>query len=285
MKILKKLEILKKVVYTYIVNYSPRVIQSIVVFIIFYFIARYIKYKLLNIQYKKDGVKDTKSRNKILIDICANALYYIILVIGLFSSLVILGINVNSILVLFGSIGFAVALSLKDTLSNASSGIMILLLDYFDLENYVEINGTSGFVNNFNLFTTTLRKNSRGGLLTTFPNTTITNGIIKNYNKNENIRVDVSFVISNYDTAIPVNKLISIIKNEILAKSAYVIDKKRVRIVIGQMDENSTTFIAKVPIKSVNYKPAINEIPLIIKNVISSKHDLFRTTQVIEIVK
>ena len=51
------------------------------------------------------------------------------------------------------------------------------------------------------------------------------------------------------------------------------------------MDENSTTFIAKVPIKSVNYKPARSEIALIIKNIISSKHDLFKTTQVIEFVK
>ena len=282
MKILKNLEIYKKLAYSYIISYSPKVIQSIVVFIIIYFIAKYIHYKLININYKEDGKIDTKTKNKILMDIFANFLYYSLLVIGLFTSLVILGINVNSILVLFGSIGFAIALSLKDTLSNASSGIMILLLDYFDLENLVDINGTMGTINKFNLFTTTLR--GSGGVLITYPNTTITNGIIKNYNKSEDIRITINFLISNYDKTVPIDEIISKIRDWIISKSSYLIDKEKLIIGVGKMEENSTTFFVKIPIKSVNFKIAMAESNLIIKNIIMSINPIFSSSQSISFV-
>ena len=282
MKILKNLEIYKKLAYSYIISYSPKVIQSIVVFIIIYFIAKYIHYKLININYKEDGKIDTKTKNKILMDIFANFLYYSLLVIGLFTSLVILGINVNSILVLFGSIGFAIALSLKDTLSNASSGIMILLLDYFDLENLVDINGTMGTINKFNLFTTTLR--GSGGVLITYPNTTITNGIIKNYNKSEDIRITINFLISNYDKTVPIDEIISKIRDGIISKSSYLIDKEKLIIGVGKMEENSTTFFVKIPIKSVNFKIAMAESNLIIKNIIMSINPIFSSSQSISFV-
>ena len=282
MKLLKKLEIYKKLAYSYIISYSPKVIQSIVVFIIFYFIAKYINYKLVNLYRKEDGQIDTKSKNKILVDIFANFLYYALLVIGLFTSLVILGININSILVLFGSVGFAIALSLKDTLSNASSGIMILLLDYFDLGNLVEINGTLGTINSFNLFTTNLK--GSGGVIITYPNTTITNGIIKNYNKNEDIRITIKFLISNYDKTIPIDELITKIKNELISKSSYIIDKEKLLVGVTAMEENSTIFFAKVPIKSVNLKAATGESNLIIKNTIMSINPIFSSSQSISFV-
>jgi small conductance mechanosensitive channel len=282
MKLLKNLEIYKKYLYTQVINYSPKVIQSIIVFIIFYFIGRYVHYKLVNLHYKKDGEIDTHSKNKILVDILANILYYSSIVIGLFTALVILGINVNSILVLFGSIGFAVALSLKDTLANASSGVMILLLDYFDLGNLVSINDVGpDIVHKFNLFTTTLKSE---GVSIIYPNTTITNGIIKNYSKLEDIRIKIDFVISNFDKDIPINTILETIKNEIISQSKYLTDKKNIYIGVSSMHENSTTFTAYIPIKSINFKYAMGEILSIIKNSIESNSKLFVTTQSIKIV-
>jgi len=282
MKLLKDLEIYKKYISQIIINYFPKIIHAIVVLLIFYFLGRFIYYKLINIHYTKDGELDPHSKNKILVSILATILYYSSIIVGLFTGLVILGLNLNSILILFGSIGFAVALSLKDTLSNASSGIMILLLDYFDLGNLIEINNSGPMiVDKFNLFTTTIKQD---GTAIIYPNTTITNGIIKNYNSIEDTRVRIEFVISNYDTDVPTDTLINSIKDAIINQSKYLTNKKKLVIIITSMDATTSSFMVKVPVKSINYIAARDEISLIVKKCISSNPKLFVTQQIIKIV-
>jgi small conductance mechanosensitive channel len=270
MKLLKSLKKYKETSYSYLINYSPKILQAIVVFIIFYFIAKIIYYKLENLKYTKNGVIDKNSKNKIVMDVFSKVLYYLLLVIGLFSALVILGININSILVLFGTLGLAIALSLKDTMSNASSGIMIILLNYYDLGNLVEIDEQTGYIDSFNLFTTTLRNTEN--ILIKIPNNSITNGVVINYSKNEIIYVAVYISISNYDKNVKINPLINNIKASLIEKCSYITDKDKISVIINSMENEGTKLKIKIPIKSSQYIEAKNNLNHIIRTTIEDNN-------------
>lgn len=270
MSLSKQIKKYKEVSYNYVINYSPKVLKAVVIFLIFYFIAIIAYYKLINIIYTKDGKPDKNSKNKILIDVIAKLLYYLLLIIGLFTALVILGININSILVLFGTVGLAVALSLKDTMSNASSGIMIISLDYYDIGDLVEINEQTGYIDNFNLFTTTIRNTEN--ILIKIPNSTITQGVLTNYSKNETIFVAIYISISNYDRNVKINPLIDNIKEALKERSEFITDKNKISVVINSMESEGTNLKIKIPIKSNNYIDAKNNLNYIIRNVIEENN-------------
>lgn len=270
MNLSKQIKKYKETSYNYLINYSPKILQAIVVFIIFYFIAKFIYYKLENLKYTKNGVIDKNSKNKIVMDVFSKVLYYLLLVIGLFSALVILGININSILVLFGTLGLAIALSLKDTMSNASSGIMIILLNYYDLGNLVEIDEQTGYIDSFNLFTTTLRNTEN--ILIKIPNNSITNGVVINYSKNEIIYVAVYISISNYDKNVKINPLINNIKESLIEKCSYITDKDKISVIINSMENEGTKLKIKIPIKSSQYIEAKNNLNHIIRTTIEDNN-------------
>jgi small conductance mechanosensitive channel len=270
MSLSKQIKKYKDVSYNYIINYSPKVLKAIVIFFIFYFIALIIYNKLINIIYTKDGEPDKKSKNKIVVDVIAKLLYYLLLLIGLFAALVILGININSILVLFGTVGLAVALSLKDTMSNASSGIMIILLDYYDIGNLVEIDKQVGYIDSFNLFTTTIKNTEN--ILIKIPNSSITQNVLINYSKNETIFVAIYITISNYDKNVKINSLIDNIKESLKEKCQFITDKNKIGVVVYSMEHEGTNLKIKIPIKSNQYIDAKNNLNYIIRNVIEENN-------------
>jgi small conductance mechanosensitive channel len=256
----------KELAYTYFFEYAPRIIQAIGIVIFFYLLARYIKYKMLNYNGTKDGKSKNNEKDKILVDICAKLLYYLIIIIGSLSGLVLLGFNLSSLLVLFGSIGLAVALSLQNTLSNASSGMMILILDYYNLNDLVTIDKQTGIVNSFNLFTTTLKDSS--GLLITIPNLSIVKGTLTNFTKNENITINITVSVSNSKNTIN-DRILTIIKNELLAQSSYITNNKNVSVRVSSITDKDSKINCSLPIKSINYNSAMSETEKILNNTIN----------------
>lgn len=256
----------QEIAYNYTVPYIPKVIQAIVTVIIFYFIALYTLKKISSITFTKDGKIDSKSKNKILMDLFSKILYYIIIITGVLSGLVILGFNLSSLLVVFGSMGLAIALSLQNTMTNASSGIMILALDYYNIGDLVKIDGNEGVISEFNLFTTSLK--DANGLIITLPNLSIVSKTIINYTKNENVTISVNVEVPNSKNNIS-DKLLNIIKYELITYSSYIIDVDNVDVSISSIDLNKSKITCSIPIKSRNYYDSIGETTKIVNNIIN----------------
>lgn len=108
------------------------------------------------------------------------------------------GVNTTSILTLLGAAGLAIALALKDTLSNIAAGMMLLILRPFRTGHYIESGSMSGTVKEVGLFTTILE--TPDGLYISSPNSSLWGSPIKNFTKNGTRRMDVIVGIAYSDS-------------------------------------------------------------------------------------
>lgn len=121
---------------------------------------------------------------------------YIVL---LFMILDVFDIRVSSLLAMLGAAGAAIALALRDSLANVAGGIMILINKPFSQEDYIDIAGTTGKVQDIDLFVTHLV--TYDNKVITIPNGMVNTSILINYTRENLRRVDCCFGIG-YDDSI-----------------------------------------------------------------------------------
>jgi small conductance mechanosensitive channel len=246
---------------------GPKLITSIIIIIVSFIIAKII-YQVI-ISKTVDTVNTEKAKknminNRIIIETFASIIYYLIIVIGFLIALVSLGIQLSSIFVILGSVGLAIALSIQGTISNISAGIMILLLNYYDIGDLVQVNSIMGGIDKFDLFTTTLRDSNN--VILKVPNNMIISSILTNYTKNEDVLVVFSVKVSN-NNEVNYDTLIDSLKVAIIKYCTYLTNKDNIKIVISDMSDSGTKFDIKIPIKSVNYLSARNLSQQIVRDV------------------
>ena len=248
-------------------EFGPKFITSIIIIIVSFIIAKIIYQVIISKTVDTPTTEKSKKNminNRIIIETFASIIYYLIVVIGFLIALVSLGIQLSSIFVILGSVGLAIALSIQGTISNISAGIMILLLEYYDIGDLVQVNGIMGGVDKFDLFTTTFRDSNN--VILKVPNNMIISSVLTNYTKNEDVLVVFSVKVSNnndvnYDT------LIDALKDAIVKYCTYLTNKDNIKIIISDMSETGTKFDIKIPIKSVNYLSARNLSQQIVRDV------------------
>jgi len=171
-------------------NRTPKIIESIFIFIIFLIVATIIKN---NTAYnEKDIVDDEKNyitRNLIQHQI-AHLIYYIILIIGAIFCFINLGFNITTIITIFASFGLALGIAMQGTLGNIISGIIISINNLYGIGDYIRINQLInentiyGKVIDFNLYFTRI-KDPRTNLLINIPNSSIQNNLLTNVTKSK----------------------------------------------------------------------------------------------------
>ncbi len=121
-------------------------------------IVLFVGWKLINLLNR--FMKRTYDRHKVdaslqqflhsLIDIVLKVLL-VLTVMG------ILGIQMTSFIAILGAAGVAIGMALQGTLQNFAGGVIILLLRPFKVGDYIEQGSYAGFVENIQIFNTTLR--------------------------------------------------------------------------------------------------------------------------------
>jgi small-conductance mechanosensitive channel len=262
----------EKIVYS-IVN----IVFAIIIFLIFYTIAKIIfnKIKKVNInkiiKEKKDtddlkipipNPEDSKIFSQLHKKFFAELIFYILILIGVIFSLNRVGINMNTFMVILGTIGFGIAFGLQDFVEEIVSGIAILVLGYFNLGDIIKIKEKIGYVKNFNLTNTTIITNF--GEIIIVPNSLITSDLFMNITKNKTIFVFIPAKISNTNKTNYPELLEKLTEKVKLSK--FVIDKNEVFATVNDMaDEAGTTLAIKAKIESMNYFKALNNIRLIMR--------------------
>lgn len=125
-----------------------------------------------------------------IVNTCKAAML-VVLVITILS---FLGLPTTSLVTLVGACGAAVALALKDSLSNFAGGILILVSKPFNRGDLIETGNTMGRVQNIDLlYTTLLTLDYR---VVTIPNGLISTQVVTNHTKASRRRVNGKFGIS-----------------------------------------------------------------------------------------
>ena len=224
----------------WLTTYSIRIVAAILVYIIGKWLAKHISQLLATI-LQKNNVEQT------LIRFLENVIYYCLLVVVFVAVAGQLGINTTSFLTILGAAGLAVGLALKDSLSNIASGVMIIFLRNFKVDDVVTVAGVSGRVEAINIFQTIL--NTPDNQKKIIPNSKITADVITNVNANPTRRVDLIFGIG-YDDDI--GKAKNILKSLVESDSRILKDPAPT-IAVYEQAESSVNFVVRPWVQSADY--------------------------------
>jgi small conductance mechanosensitive channel len=139
-------------VYGYLIQYGMNVLGAIAIFAIGKWgaqLAADFLHKLL-IKTKID---------KTLATFAKNIVYAALLVFVAIAALNKIGVETNSFLAVIGAAGLAVGLALQGSLSNFAAGVMMIIFQPFQVDDYIEAGGAEGRVSEIQIFHTIMMTN------------------------------------------------------------------------------------------------------------------------------
>ena len=179
-----------------LLDYSPKLISAIIIFVIGIYAIRFINNMAKKIMVKRN-VDPTLS--KFLADLLFWALRLLLFVTFISK----LGIETSSFVAILGAAGLAIGMSLQGSLSNFAGGMLIILFKPFKVGDTIEAQGVNGTVQEIQIFVTKLLTANNQTIFV--PNGALSNGVITNFSVEGNRRADLVFSLS-YDTNIKVAK-------------------------------------------------------------------------------
>lgn len=151
-----------------------------------FFVGRWIASRLVIL------MKAALTRAKVdrtLVSFLGNVANIGLLILIIIAALGKLGIPTTSVTALIGGAGLAVALSLKDQLSNFAAGALIILFRPFKVGDYIKVNGFEGTVSEIKMVQTALRTPDNEEII--LPNSVVMSNSIVNRSSMPLCRVQV----------------------------------------------------------------------------------------------
>ena len=223
-----------------VVAWSGRILAALVIFVVGRWFLRALTGWATHAM-RRVGVDDTLTR------FLGNLLYMVLLIFLVLTVFSALGVPTTNFLAVVGAAGLAIGLALKDSLSNFSSGVMLVFFRPFKVGDQIEAAGVGGVVESIGIFNVVLK--TPDNRVINVPNSLIYSGAITNYNAESTRRVDVTIAIG-YDADIPQAK--SVIEAVIAAESR--IAKHPVpEVVVQDVLQTAVTLAIRVWVVSADY--------------------------------
>ncbi len=237
------------------VDFFKNVVIAISVFIIFYLISILLNKFFERYIDKNDKLNVSKS---LFYDFIKKLIHFGLLSSALLIAAAQLGFNLGTIMVILGSIGLAMALSMKDFLGQFIAGLVILAFQYYNTGDLIHIDEETGIVSGFNLLNTTLT--TPQNIVIIIPNNDFMSKSFTNYSRNDFIFVGAEICISNNAKADYAN-LIKKLETEI--KKIQYIENNETSIKFDSMSGPGTKILVQIQIKPKNYVKAKKELHLV----------------------
>jgi small conductance mechanosensitive channel len=215
-----------------IVSYSVRILVSLLIFLVGRWAAR-----LLVSGLKK--VLDRASVDQTLSAFMVNLLYYTALVVIVVTALSNLGLETTTVIAVMGGATLAIGFALQDSLSNLASGVILILLRPYQVNDLVEIGGITGFVTEIEMFHTRLRTRDNKDVF--IPNNDVLDGSITNYSHTELIRLNLVYGIGYGDDILKAKKVLQ----QILAAEERVVKDPAPVVAVQSLGDSSVDFAVR----------------------------------------
>jgi len=199
-------------------DYLPRVFLALLVLVIFYLIARFIR-NYSRATYTKILQKQTE-----LAKFISSIFYLILIFAGVFFALDILGLEgvVTKMLAGAGIIGIVAGFAFKDIAANIFGGLVVNIQKPFNDGDWIDIDGKFGTINKIGWITTTIKTTT--GQEVFVPNKIIYNNTFTNYSIYNKRRVVLQSAVTHDDdlelvkqvTLDEISKIESLLKTEII---------------------------------------------------------------------
>ncbi|HEY9182332.1 MAG TPA: mechanosensitive ion channel domain-containing protein [Gammaproteobacteria bacterium] len=230
-----------------VMNWGGRALAALLIFVVGRLIARALT-RLFSLAVQRVGLDDTVAR------FLGNLIYMVLLVFVLLTALSTLGVDTTNFIAIVGAAGLAVGLALKDSLSNFSSGVMILFFRPFKVGDQIDAAGTGGVVESVGIFNVMLK--TPDNRVINVPNSLIYGGTITNYSAETTRRVDLTIAIG-YDADIAQAR--SVIE-AVIAADARIAQMPAPEIVVQEILLTAVTLAVRVWVKTADYLPVRGDL-------------------------
>lgn len=222
------------------VSFGSKLLVALLVFFIGRWIVKKLNRLVINILTKRHVEASLATFTKSLVSITLNFTLVVIIIS-------VLGIETSSFIALFASAGVAVGMALSGTLQNFAGGVMILLFKPFKVGDYIEAQGQSGTVKEIQIFNTIITTTDNKVII--IPNGGLSTGIMMNYSKESQRRVDWVFGIGYGDSYEHAKTVIA----RLLDNDPRVLKDPNYFIALTALNSSSVDIVVRAWVKAENY--------------------------------
>ena len=166
-----------------VVFFAPRLIgAALILWIGFKVIKKVIQFV--------DGVLKRMNISDTMRPFLLSILSVIFKVAILFTVVSILGADLSGLVAILAAVSFAIGMSLQGSLGNFASGILILFLKPYQVNDWIQIDDKFGKVEEIGIFSTVVLTPGNKTLI--IPNSKITDDVVTNYSKKGVVRLEIA---------------------------------------------------------------------------------------------
>lgn len=225
---------------TVIIDFAINAALSIVILVLGYFAAKFVRYILVKIM-------DAKKVDPTISHFVGEVFKFIVLAFVVIAALDNLGIQTTSLVAILGAAGLAVGMALQGSLSNFSSGVIIILFRPIKVGEYIIAGGSEGTVQEVSIFNTTLL--TIDNKLVVVPNGAILAGNITNVSRMPDRRVDMNINVAYESDVAQVKEILTDV-----AKNIDIINKEKdISVTVEALTNHAVRMSIKVWTDNSNY--------------------------------
>ncbi|MDG2315964.1 MAG: mechanosensitive ion channel [Gammaproteobacteria bacterium] len=230
-----------------VIHWSGRILAALVIFLI----GRWVAKALIGFFVRAAaGAEMDKTLSRFL----SNLINIALMILIALTALSALGVNTTNFLAIFGAIGLAVGLALKDSFSNFAAGVMLVFFRPFKSGDFIEAAGISGIVQSISIFNTVLKTPDNRVIIV--PNSLIHADTITNHSAEDMRRIDLIIGIGYNDDIARAKALIQ----GVLSQNDRVLDQPPPSMMLLDLGESSVDIAVRPWTKSANYWSVRSEL-------------------------
>ncbi len=176
-----------------------------------------------------------------------NSIYIIVVIIAILAALGRLGVQTTSLIAILGAAGLAIGLAFKDSLSNFAAGIMIITYRPFKIGDYIDIGGSSGTVDELNVFFTTLK--TPDNQVVYVPNNRFTTSDLINYSEQPVRRINLVIGVSYGDDLRKVRETLL----ELVKQDERLLPRPEPLVLVTQLADSSVNVAVRAWARTEDY--------------------------------
>jgi small conductance mechanosensitive channel len=220
--------------------YGLEVVGALIILVVGYWIARAIRTLLAGIMRK------AKTDETLTSFVCSLS-YVALLTFVVIAALGKLGIPTASFIAVVGAAGLAVGLALQGALANFAAGVLMVIFKPIKVDDFVEVAGVTGIVEDIEIFTTQLRTPDNKTIIV--PNGKVMGDSITNFTAKDCRRIDLVIGVSYADDLDKVKQVLE----GVLAADARVLKEPAPMVGVLEMADSSVNFVVRPWVKTPEY--------------------------------
>lgn len=208
-----------------------------IIYVVLLLIFGYLLVRLVYFVSKKILSKTKMDRitQSFFTSVIKTILYVLLLII----ILQVAGVPITGLIAILSAAGLAIALALKDSLSNIANGLIIISTKPFHSGDYISVGDTEGKVISINILTTRLQTVDNKIII--LPNSTVLNGNITNYSTQSTRRLTFTFSIDYRNN---IDRAKEIIMNVITSNGKVLLEPSPT-VHLDKLNQSSVDLVAK----------------------------------------